>query len=221
MTLSIKDAEDCLAQLRAAVDQLRTALEARGKLEELGKQADRKGNKLREEMGRQLDPIEWNRLHSELPEEQQIARIHATVRDANARVLEVRKQLHTLLDSLRSRKTAELFGALDSVPWDARDGSTGRYIGLAESIIASGRSTQSKRAGSRNKELAVLKGRVCRLYLEFGRPRYRDFCGRLDAAQVRLPNSPKWGRSATWAIAFEKAEGAVSRWFSGVVNSEH
>jgi hypothetical protein len=212
MTFSIKDAEDSLAQLRAAVEERRSALDAQGKLEELGEEANRKGNQLREEMGEQFDPIEWNRRCGELPAEQQITAIHAAVRAADSRVREVRKQFHASLDSLRSWKAAGAFSALDSVPWDVRDESTDRSIRLGESILVSSRSTKSKKAGRRNEELARLKGKVHKLYIENERPTYRIFCKRLDAHKVSLPTSTE--------IAFKRAEGAVSRWFSGAVNPE-
>lgn len=90
MTISIKYAEDSLTQLRAAVAQRRSAL-ARGQLEHLGKEGSRKGEQLREEMGEEFEPTEWNRRCSEPQAEQQIAAIHADVRAADARVMEIRR----------------------------------------------------------------------------------------------------------------------------------
>jgi len=221
MPVSIKDAENSLTQLRAAIDERRTAHKTRERLAELGKEAARKGEQLREEMGEQFEPAEWNRRCSELQEEQQIAAIHADVRASDARVLEVRKLLHFSLDSLRSRKTAEVFTALDSVPPDVRDETIHRYIGLAESILASGRSIRSKRVSSRNVELARQKRQIREYFIECEKPAYKDFCDRLDAHKVSLPDSVTWRRHMKWANAFEKAEGAVSRWFSGVLNSDN
>lgn len=212
VTSLTKDAEDCLAQLREAVEQRKAALEALGGLAALGREANRKGDKLRVEMGEQFDPVEWNRQQSALPEEQEIARLHAGAKEANARVLKLRKQLHPLLDPRRSQKTTELFAALDSVPWDAREESTDRYIRLADSILSL--SKRPRRAGTKNLKSAKAKERIRSLWIELQRPPSRDFCTRLDAKRIPIPDSVEWRTYATWSIAFKKSHGAVAKWLS-------
>jgi hypothetical protein len=221
MTFSIRDADDALAQLREAVDQRRSAVAAREDLEALSREVNRKAKELRQEMGERFDPVEWNRLYNAFPEEQNIARIHDHERDANAHLLETRKRLHALLDPLRSRQTAELINALDAVPWDVREESTVRYVHLAESILASGTSKRSKRAGSRNEQLTKLKRQLRTYWIELEKPAYKDFCERLDARGISLPDSVEWRKYLKWASAFEKSQGAVSRWLSEVVHSDN
>lgn len=212
MTSPIKDAEECLAQLREAVEQRKAATDALGGLQAVGLAANRKGAELRKEMGEHFDPVEWNRQQSALPEEQEIARLHAGAKEANARVLKLRKQLHPLLDPLRLQKTAEAFVALDSVPWDAREESTDRYIRLADSILLL--SKRPRRTATRNPELAKAKERIRSLWIELQRPPSRDFCTRLDAKRIPIPDSVAWRTHATWAIAFKKSHGAVAKWLS-------
>jgi hypothetical protein len=216
MTLAINEANDCLAQLLAALQKRRCALDARGDLEKLGREATRKGNDLQREMGEPLDFAEWTGRCNLLPEEQQIVRIHADDRNTRANLLESRKRLQAVLDPFRAKpQTRDLFVALDSVPLDDRQEFTDRFIRLAESILLLIGQNRPKQVGRRNEQLASLKWQIHHLWSELEKPSYKDFCERLDATKIPLPDSVAWRKHRNWVQAFKQDQRAVSRWFSG------